>query len=273
MKNLLIILVIASAMFSQNSYDYENMTKEQYTAELLKWQNKRKSSEARLAELEKEMAALQADEQKVIADTDQARTDLAVKAGLADQAGLDAYLADLSSLRSEVETFMSQSPEEAYKNRAELAKLRARLEAHKTSNGSHVAEALDMIASIDSLLVQAAEKATLPNTVYEVQKGDYLWKIAKKDDVYGDAYGWTRIYNANKNLINDPNLIFASQVFSVPRSVEANQYLIKRGDNLFNIAKEFGSVFSWTKLHEANSTLIEDANVIFPHQVLTVPSN
>ena len=272
MKTLLITLLIASALFAQNSYDYENMTKEQYAAELLKWQNKRKDKEKRLAEIQAEMDKLNAEEQKFNSDADQARTDLAKEVGVENQDGLNAYLGELNTLRSDVESFMAQSPEEAYKNRKELDALRKRLEEYKGKDAAHVKEAMAAIASIENLLEQAKEKATLPNTVYEVQRGDYLWKIAKKDDVYGDAYAWVRIYNANKNLIKDPNMIFPSQVLSVPRSVEANQYLIQRGDNLFKIAKEFGNSFSWTKIHQSNSTLIEDPNLIFPYQVLTVPN-
>jgi nucleoid-associated protein YgaU len=109
--------------------------------------------------------------------------------------------------------------------------------------------------------------------MYEVTKGDYLWKIAKKQEVYGDAYAWTRIYNSNKNIIKDPNLIFPNQTFSIPRSVDANQYLVERGDNLAKIASKFGGTFSWYKLFQMNKDLIQDQNMIMPYQVLSLPNN
>lgn len=49
---------------------------------------------------------------------------------------------------------------------------------------------------------------------YTVQSGDYLKKIAKQ--IYGDASKWEAIYEANKDLIKNPNLIYEGQVFTIP---------------------------------------------------------
>ena len=54
---------------------------------------------------------------------------------------------------------------------------------------------------------------------YRVKRNDCLWKIAAMDFIYGDAYKWQQIYEANKNRFHDPDnphLIFAGQVFSIP---------------------------------------------------------
>jgi len=40
---------------------------------------------------------------------------------------------------------------------------------------------------------------------YTVQKGDTLWKIAKQ--FYGKGSAWTRIHEANKDVIDDPDVI------------------------------------------------------------------
>ena len=53
-----------------------------------------------------------------------------------------------------------------------------------------------------------------PIGAYTVVKGDSLWKIAK--GVYGNGAMWKAIYEANKDLINDPNLIFVGQVLDMP---------------------------------------------------------
>jgi nucleoid-associated protein YgaU len=52
---------------------------------------------------------------------------------------------------------------------------------------------------------------------YKVRKGDNLWKIAARKETYGDPYMWITIYNANMDKINDPNLIFAGQLFEIPK--------------------------------------------------------
>lgn len=50
---------------------------------------------------------------------------------------------------------------------------------------------------------------------YEVKKGDSLSKIAKA--YYGDALKYPVIFEANKPMLKDPNLIYPGQVLRVPK--------------------------------------------------------
>jgi nucleoid-associated protein YgaU len=54
----------------------------------------------------------------------------------------------------------------------------------------------------------AAEKT------YTVVSGDNLSKIAKR--LYGDAKKWRKIYEANTNVIKDPDKIFPGQELKIP---------------------------------------------------------
>jgi nucleoid-associated protein YgaU len=49
---------------------------------------------------------------------------------------------------------------------------------------------------------------------YTVVKGDSLSKIAKRE--YGDAREWRKIYEANKDVIDDPDLIEVGQSLIIP---------------------------------------------------------
>jgi|ERR1700730_13351735 nucleoid-associated protein YgaU len=49
---------------------------------------------------------------------------------------------------------------------------------------------------------------------YTVVKGDSLSKIAKRE--YGDANKWRTIYEANRDLIKDPDLIYPGQSLRMP---------------------------------------------------------
>lgn len=50
--------------------------------------------------------------------------------------------------------------------------------------------------------------------IYEVKSGDSLSKIAKRE--YGNASEWRRIFEANKDLIKDPDKIFPGQKLKIP---------------------------------------------------------
>ena len=53
--------------------------------------------------------------------------------------------------------------------------------------------------------------------MYTIQKGDTLWGIAKK--YYGDANGskYTKIYNANKDIIKNPNKLTIGWKIKIPK--------------------------------------------------------
>ncbi|MBI3584999.1 MAG: LysM peptidoglycan-binding domain-containing protein [Nitrospinae bacterium] len=69
---------------------------------------------------------------------------------------------------------------------------------------------------------RAAEKAKVAaeaggKASHEVVKGESLWKIAKYKDVYKNPFMWPLIYKANHDKINDPDLIYPKQIFSILR--------------------------------------------------------
>jgi nucleoid-associated protein YgaU len=49
---------------------------------------------------------------------------------------------------------------------------------------------------------------------YRVVKGDSLSKIAKRE--YGDVNKWRKIFDANKDVIDDPDLIEPGQELIIP---------------------------------------------------------
>lgn len=50
---------------------------------------------------------------------------------------------------------------------------------------------------------------------YTVKSGDTLSAIAKRE--YGDAGDWRRIYEANRDQIDNPDLIHPGQELKIPR--------------------------------------------------------
>ena len=66
--------------------------------------------------------------------------------------------------------------------------------------------------------VQSGASSTAPVTqaeTYEVKKGDSLSKIAKH--AYGDANAWKRIFEANTDILKDPNKIYPGQKLKIPQ--------------------------------------------------------
>lgn len=74
------------------------------------------------------------------------------------------------------------------------------------------------IAKVDDWLVVRNPPVVTPpppeKQYYTVKKGDYLSKIAK--EVYGDAKKYNVIFEANKPMLKDPDLIYPGQVLVIP---------------------------------------------------------
>ena len=51
-----------------------------------------------------------------------------------------------------------------------------------------------------------------------VVRGEFLSKISGYSNVYGSPFKWQKLYEANKEVVTDPNVIYPYQVLSVPRN-------------------------------------------------------
>jgi len=109
---------------------------------------------------------------------------------------------------------------------------------------------------------------------YTVQPGDTLSKIAGR--LYGNAGKYPVIFEANREVIKDPNLIYPGQILRIiiPPAVQAasDNYTVKPGDTLSKIAKEFyGDARKYSIIFEANRDILKDPNIIQPGQKLRIP--
>jgi nucleoid-associated protein YgaU len=271
---LLILLVAASGtLFGQEE---QKMKMDEYNTQLASVQQREVDANAKSVTLQTEIDALKtqiADTQTQI-DANWAETYTMLGT---DKAGVEAYRSELNTIESEIDGLSALSPEDLYKRKDDIAALEKKIADAKTSKIAYLSEMEEKLAVLDSKL--AAAKAKMPANIYDqytVIKGDCLWKIAKKDDIYGDPYKWITIYNVNKDQIKNPNKIEVEQIFNIARQAGANEYWVVKGDFLSKIAgmsNVFNDPTKWTKLYDANKDIINDANLIYPYQVLAVPSN
>ena len=89
--------------------------------------------------------------------------------------------------------------------------------------------------------------------------------------VYHDGSQWPMIYEANKDKIKNPNLIYPGWVLLIPT---LDEYGVVPGDCLWLIAS-YLSIYSnarrWPEIYEANKDKIKDRDLIYPRQVFVIP--
>ena len=192
-----------------------------------------------------------------------------------DEAGIDEFMQELGRIEGRLMGLRELSEDALFDVVDEVDQIEARVPELKADKRSCLPDAQAKLASIDQLLEQV--KARMPRKrirQYSVLKGDSLWRIAKKDDIYGDAYLWPRIYVENRKKIKDPDMIYPKWVLNIPFGVDLHQHLVMRGENLSSIAgKMLNDVTKWNRIYQANKSQILDPSLIFPAQVLDIPAN
>jgi DNA repair exonuclease SbcCD ATPase subunit len=93
------------------------------------------------------------------------------------------------------------------------------LNALKTNKISALPEFFDKVhnqlqRSLDSWVEEPQE------IMYTVVRGDHLWGISGKKEHFGNSFAWPVLYQANRDQIKDPDLIYPNQVFKVPKLTE-----------------------------------------------------
>ncbi|WJW76071.1 LysM peptidoglycan-binding domain-containing protein [Thiohalobacter sp. IOR34] len=89
--------------------------------------------------------------------------------------------------------------------------------------------AYDILSKLEAELAAASIQ-------YTVVKGDSLWAISGKPDIYNNPYQWPLIYKANSDKIKDADLIYPGQNFSIDRNPSAAEV-----DAAINHAKTRGA--------------------------------
>lgn len=280
MKTFSTILLIGIVLFAfsfgafaqQYSYDYKEMKMDEYQAELAKWQQREADAKARIAELEAANAKLNDDITAAGNEYDNCWDKIYTMLDT-DEAGYNDFVQQCKALENDLTGFAALSPEDIYSRQAELDEYKNRLAELRKDKRSLGPDPYRILGNVDRLIQQAEDKAK-PAAAgkYEVARGDYLWKIAGNSDIYGDPYAWIRIYTSNRGQISDPDLIYPSQVFEIPRIAGPGTYWVQSGEDLTMISKNNGNAFTWQRIYEANKDVIgEDPNMIYPHMILSLP--
>jgi nucleoid-associated protein YgaU len=93
----------------------------------------------------------------------------------------------------------------------------------KAASQDALEKAVLMAGNVKGVAEVKADQLTAPPSTaevdfYVIEKGDTLSAIAKK--FYGDANSYPRIFDANREVIKDADLIFPGQTIRIPRSAD-----------------------------------------------------
>ena len=273
--SFIFVLLLMFAVSAAAQEEGEKLEMEQYNEQLAEWQQRETEAKEQIEQLNTDIDNLNQQITDTDSEIEQTWQDIYDMLGT-NEAGVNMFREKLEDIDKKIDGLDALTPEELFRKRDEVEQVEKELAAAKESKIALLTEMENMIEKLDGKL--AALKSRIPANIfdqYTVVKGDYLWKIAKKPDIYDNPLQWIRIYNVNKDQIDDPDLIYADQIFNIARGVAKNEHLVKKGEFLYKIAgmaEVFDDPTKWTEIYEANKDVIENPSVIYPYQVLVIPN-
>jgi len=270
---LLILVFVAIGLLGATSlFAQEKMKYEDYLVELQKWQDREKTASEQIDQLQKEIDELQ--QQLTDLDSQIANAKAETwKALQTDDQQFRNYVAQLNRTEGQIKGLMNLTPGDLYKRKDEVGRLEELLNELKSSASAKHPDNVALINEIEQLLerLKTTVKTAVTYDMYTVNRGDYLFKISGKRDIYNDPYQWLKIWTKNRDLIRDPDLIHPNWQLKIPRGLSDNEHLVIRGENLSKIAgytNVYNDPFKWMRLYEANKDVIGDPNLIYPHMII-----
>lgn len=195
---LSLVLLFSVVNFAQE------MTKEQWEAEMKSYTNKK-------AALENEISALKSDIDNLKA--------MNVKD---PEECIDELYQIVGATRNDVNNFrkaVSELDGKIKRKEGPKADRQKDLNTLKMNKISALPEFFNKVHNLMQKDLDAWVEAS-KDINYTVKKGDHLWGIAKKPEHYGNGFAWPVIYKANRDQIKNPDLIYPNQNFKIPPLTE-----------------------------------------------------
>lgn len=204
-KQVLALLALL-VFFSTSVIAQEEISTEEWEAEIARLSSEKADLTAELESLQSEVNAMGEKKNSLQAFED-CQDEMYAMVG-ADANAVSDYSAKVNALMADIS---AKKPEKADRQ--------AELDALKASKLSALPAFYDLVHGKLQKMLDAWQEAP-KEVMYQVVRGDHLWGIAKKKEHYGNGFAWPNIYNANRDQIKNPDLIYPKQVFKVPNLTE-----------------------------------------------------
>jgi uncharacterized protein YoxC len=224
MKRIYIISIVMFICFLSVAplIAQEEMTREEWQNQMTSYKQQETELLAEVAKLEADVAGLKAQSLKLDGEITACEDALYAMLGVtrADVAAFDKELTDMENRISELQRM---SDAELVNHKDELQRMDARIKEMSKSNiclipryGDRVRAAQDKITALMNSIQK--EKTYVVGTWSRDR--DCLWNIAKKKDIYDNAWLWPKIWQGNRDLIRDPDVIKPKWVLKIPEGSE-----------------------------------------------------
>jgi len=227
MKPILILLALIVVVVSMvgSVVAQEKMTKDEWQAQMTTAKNRIAELTTQIDKLTSDKSALTAQSTKLDADVRACEDALYALLGIT-RADAEAFEKELSDMEKRVDDLQKMSDEDLATHRDEIERMDARLKEMMGHKMAMIPRYKTRISSLQDRVAGLLKSINKEKT-YTVgtwsRDRDCLWNIAKKKDVYANAWMWPKIWQGNRDKIKDPDVIKPRWVLKIPEGSELNK--------------------------------------------------
>jgi nucleoid-associated protein YgaU len=227
MKKVLLLSLIVFTIFVTVSplIAQDEMTKEQWQEQMKSLKEKQTALQADLTKLNGDIDGLKVQSQKLDVDILACEDGLFALIGVT-RADVEAFDKELSQMENRVAELQRMSDADLVNYKDELAKLDARIKEMAASKISLIPRYGDRVKSLQDKitgLLNSIQKEKTYTVGTWSRDHDCLWNIAKKKDIYANAWMWPKIWQGNRDKIKDPDVIKPKWVLKIPDGKELSK--------------------------------------------------
>lgn len=241
--NYLIVVLFSGAIaFAQmppaSTPDIE-LTKTEADLRIQDFKKKVESLESKVDDLETKIEDLKTDLEdtnKAIEDCDKELMDLL---GV-NNSDIDAFRQELGELEGAVREMQRLSDDQLADRQDEVLALQARYDKLKMNKIALLPEFYNRVVDLGKQIkgLYREKKITTYTVGTWAENRDCLWNIAGKMEIYGDPHMWPKVWQANTDIIRNPDIIFPGQVLQIPDSGPKTSEELKAERKYYRMKKE-----------------------------------
>jgi nucleoid-associated protein YgaU len=221
MKNLMLtsalviltIVLVAGTLPAQDKMKYED-----WQARVAEVQGKITSLTADRDKLNADITSLKSESDKLDQDVRACEDALYAMLGVT-RADVEAFDKELTDMENRVAELQRMSDAELVTHKDELVKISDRLKEMAKSKIALIPRYNDRLTSLQdkvNTLLNSLQKEKTYTVGTWGRNHDCLWNIAKKKDIYANAWLWPKIWQGNRDKIKDPDVIKPKMVLKIP---------------------------------------------------------
>jgi hypothetical protein len=238
MKTLILLTLLCIFVTVLPSIAQEKMSKDMWQTQMTAAKSQITQLNADIARVDGEMAGLQGQSTKLDADVRACEDALYAMLGVT-RADVEAFDKELGDMEKRVAELQRMSDAELITHRDEIERMDARLKEMAKSKIAMIPRYGDRVKGlqekVDGLMKSLSREKTYTVGTWSKDR-DCLWNIAKKKDIYANAWLWPKIWQGNRDKIKDPDRIKPKWVLKIPEGKElskeeksaANRYYRKK---------------------------------------------